>query len=196
MRGLAGIVDAGMCLVRSNAVLHGISRRDNTRRRFMEKIEDQSVELVRLPLWRACVDAMRAEGIEYGKTYPAEYFERHLRCKRDDMKFSLAISKVRRELEKSGFYLSGRGQKGNSFIILTSDSNQNVMQNYSSIALDALKRGVILGTNTRLDTLSAEARRRHEAVLEKMATRAILFQRSDQVADVLKKGKSKLLSEC
>lgn len=36
-------------------------------------------ELVRLPLWRACAESMLAEGVEYGKTYTAEYFEQHLR---------------------------------------------------------------------------------------------------------------------
>lgn len=41
--------------------------------------ETQLAELVRLPLWRACAESMLAEGVEYGKTYTAEYFEQHLR---------------------------------------------------------------------------------------------------------------------
>lgn len=156
--------------------------------------ETQLAELVRLPLWRACAESMLAEGVEYGKTYTAEYFEQHLRCTREDMKFSLAISEIRKSLECKGFYLSGRGLKGNSFIILTPESNRDVMSSYSTAAMDALKRGVILGTNTRIDLLNTEERRRHESMLQKLAMRLVMMKKPAQFAKAAAKSKPELLA--
>ncbi len=149
--------------------------------------------VVRLPLWRACADDMRVEGIEHGKVYPAEYFEQKLRTTRDTMEFGMAISEIRRDLESSGFYLSGRGQNGNQFVILPPENNQDVMRAYQRSALDSLKRGVILGTNTRLDLLPESERRKHEALLEKLAVRTVLMNRSQSVAKFIKKHSPELL---
>lgn len=155
--------------------------------------ETKQAELVRLPLWRSCVEEMRKNGLAYGKTYDAAYFEERLRCARFEMRFGLAISEIRKALEVDGFYLSGRGLKGDSFIILEPARNVDVMANYSAAAMDALKRGVILGTNTRLDLLSAEERRKHESMLEKLAMRLLLSKRCQQVFDVVKKHKAALV---
>lgn len=160
-----------------------------------EQIQQQiGGELRPLPLWKFCLDTMLKEGIDYGKTYPAEFFEKCLSEKRDSMKFGLSISEIRRELEKHGFYLSGRGQGGNQYIVLPPENNSGVMSSYSRAAVDALKRGVILGTNTRLDSLSDSDRKRHENILEKLAIRAALISRSASVAKVVKANKPELLS--
>lgn len=139
-------------------------------------------ETVRLPLWKNALETMRKQGLDYGATYTAEFFEKELRTTRDTMGFGLAISEIRRELEQDGYYLSGRGQKGDSFVILAPAANQSVMASYGRAAVDALKRGVILGTNTRLDSLSANERRKHEALLEKLAVRLALVKHSGKVA--------------
>lgn len=161
-------------------------------RSFM-KTDTDNQDVVRLPLWRNALDEMRKDVIAHGKTYEAEFFEKHLRCERDDMKFGLALSEIRRELEKDGFYLSGRGQKGNQFVILPPSSNADVMLAYQRSAVDALKRGVILGTNTRLDTLTDSERRRHEHLLERMAMKSVLMQRSGTIAKALKESAPNLL---
>jgi hypothetical protein len=152
-------------------------------------------ETVRLPLWRNALEKLQKDGIHHGQVITAEWFESELRARRDELEFCFGISEIRRELEKLGFYLSGRGQKGNQFVILPPSSNASVMQGYSRRAMDSLKRGVILGTNTRLDLLSEHERKRHETVLEKMAIRAALISRSAGVARVVKKHAPKLLSE-
>ena len=131
--------------------------------------------------------------INYGAVIPAEFFEKCLSADRKSMAFSLAISSIRQELEEDGFYLSGQGQRGDQFTILQPSSNAGVMAQYSREAVRALKRGVILGTNTRLDTLTEPERRRHEGLLERLALRAALVQRSGQVATALKKVAPKLL---
>ena len=148
--------------------------------------------LRKLPLWKSCLEKMRSQSlINYGEVIDAPFFEEHLECKRDSMEFGLAVSSIRRELEEDGFYLSGRGQKRNQFVILPPASNANVMNAYSRAAVDALKRGVILGTNTRLDTLTESEKRRHEGILERLATRAALVARSEQVFDFIRKNKIK-----
>lgn len=156
---------------------------------------EPDTELVRLPLWKNALEEMRKQGITHGQTWEAEFFEKELRCERDEMKFGLGISEIRRELEKDGYYLSGRGQKGNQFVVLPPESNADIMAGYQRAALDALKRGVVLGTNTRLDTLSESDRRRHEGMLERMAMRAVLMQRSGQVTKFLREQKPSILEK-
>jgi len=150
-------------------------------------------KILKLPLWKNCLDEMRIEGVVYGKTYTAEYFEEQLKSPRDSMAFGLGIAEIRRELEKDGFYISGRGQKGNQFVILPPASNSNVMRGYQRQALDAMKRGVILGTNTRLDLLSDDERKKHEALLEKMAVRTVLMNRSQSIVKVVRQAAPELL---
>lgn len=141
--------------------------------------------VVRLPLWKNALESMQQDGLAHGKTYKTEFFEEHLKCTREDMRFGLAISEIRRELEKDGYYLSGRGQQGNQFVILPPENNADVMLGYQRAAIDALKRGVVLGTNTRLDLLKPSDRQRHERMLERMATKAALMNRSAHFGKML-----------
>lgn len=136
---------------------------------------------------------MLLEGVDYSKVYDAAWFEDRLKCPRYSMQFGLAISEIRRGLESKGFYLSGCGQNGNQFIILPPENNQDVMAGYQRAATDALKRGVILGTNTRLDLLKDDDRRKHESVLEKMALKMVLLNRSVAIGNAVKKHQPKLL---
>jgi hypothetical protein len=159
------------------------------------QIGDGSAQVVRLPLWKNCLEVMLRDGVEHGKVYEAKFFEEELRFKRDSMQFGLGVSEIRRELEKRGFYLTGRGQGGNQFVILPPDGNVAVMANYQRAAIDAMKRGVILGTNTRLDLLSKEDRRKHEGMLEKMAIRSALLSRTQQVRKIVEKHDPKLLAK-
>ena len=137
------------------------------------------------PLWRNTIATMRERGVDYGKTFDAPWLETQLSCERDSMEFALAISKIRRELEADGYYLSGRGQGGNQFVILPPEGNADQMVRYNREAATALKRGVILGTNTRLDKLTESERRRHEALLERMAKRQALMDLSGRRMAVL-----------
>lgn len=134
-------------------------------------------ETLRLPLWKNVYEQIIAEGCDYGRSYSAEFFEKSLKTQRDTMRFGLDIARIRRALEYHGFYLTSRGQNGNQFIIVPPECNSDKLLCYQRAAIDALKRGVILGTNTRLDSLTDEQRRKHESTLEKIATRAALVSR-------------------
>ena len=50
------------------------------------------------------------------------------------------------------------------------------MLGYQKTAIDCLQRGVILGANTKLETLTEAERRRHEAILARMAQKAALMR--------------------
>jgi len=148
----------------------------------------------KLPLWRTCIEEMMEEGVEYGQVYKAEFFEEKLDATRDTFRYSLDISKIRRELEKEGFYLSGKGQNGTQYIILQPARNMDVMKHYSKVARDSLNRGVILGTSTRLDLLTEGERAKHETVLEKIATRQVLVSRAESIRKLVEKHEPKLIS--
>lgn len=150
-------------------------------------------ELTKLPLWRNCLERMRADGVSFGKAYPADFFEAELKSTRDTLAFGIGISEIRRALEWDGFYLSGRGQKGSQYVILNAAANASVMQSYGSSAVDLLKRAVILGSNTSLETLTEGERRKHDAVLERTSIKAALLARASQIAKVLRQHKPELL---
>jgi len=143
----------------------------------MENTIENNMEVLRLPLWKNCYEKMLGQGIDYGTTYDAEWFESILKEKRESMRFSLDISKIRTALLSHGFFLSGRGQKGEQFVILDAAANTAVMENFQSQAIKALRSGVILGTNTRVDVLTDEERRKHESTLERLAIRSALICR-------------------
>lgn len=148
----------------------------------------------RLPLWKNLYEELMAAGVKHGDTFPTELFEQKLRAKRDSIGFSIAVSDLRRALERHGMHISSRGQMGAQYVIIPAVANCDVMQSYARRAADALKRGVILGTATPLTSLSPDDRRRHESTLEKIAMKAALIQRSSQVARVVNTHKPKLIT--
>jgi len=140
-------------------------------------MNENTFQVLRLPLWKNCLEAMTHDGVDHGKTYDATFFEEHLKSERTSMAFSLGVSQVRTALLEHGLFLSGRGQKGDQFVILDAASNTRVMENFQHQAAVALRKGVILGTNTRIDVLTDDERRRHESTLERLAVRSALMSR-------------------
>ena len=147
----------------------------------------------RLPLWRTTVEEMLTDGIEYGQTFGADFFEAKLRSSRDTAAFSFGLSRIRRLLLDSGFYLDGRGQAGQAFTIIPAGKNKEQGAAYQSIAMHNLKRGLSLCINTRVDQLTAEERRLHEAFTERLANKFLVASRSEQIAKIVEKTKPKLL---
>lgn len=158
-------------------------------------MNDESNGAVRLPLWKACLEEMREQGVQFGQVWKSEFFEKRLRRKRTDMQFGLAVSEIRAALEHDGFFLSGRGQRGTQFVILPADGNDAVLEQYQRAASKALKRGVILGTNTPLDMLSEAQRKRHESLLERIAIKAALMNRAVSIGKYVKKHSPSLLND-
>lgn len=149
---------------------------------------------VRLPLWRNCLEKMIQEGLYYGKPYSKEWFEEELKCPFNGMEFSFAITQIRQELEEKGFYLSGRGQKGTGFVIVPAAANADVMKSYQKAAAQALQRALVLGSNTDTTQLTDMEKRKHEAVLERVAIKTALLQRASEFGKLLKGTKAGLLT--
>jgi len=138
--------------------------------------EDYETEgVTKLPLWQNAVDEMIETGIDYGKVYPAEFFEKHLKCDRNTMSFGLGVSHIRRSLEDLGYYLTGRGQKGDQFVIVENTSNQGVGNCYMRRARDCFDRAFTLLVNTKQEGMTVEEKRRHDATAEKVAIRRALL---------------------
>lgn len=144
------------------------------------------MDIRKLPLWKNALEEMLSSGIEYGKSYTAEWFEARLMCKRDTMQYGLEMAKIREALEHEGYAMSGRGQKGDAQIILEAASNSAVMQSYQVQAAKALKRAVILGANTDTSQLKPSELAKHEKILERAAIKSALLGRSGKVARVVR----------
>jgi hypothetical protein len=151
-------------------------------------------EVRKLPLWRSLADTMLQSGLTFGSSYTTEFIEQGLSAKRDSPKFNFGIHNMRKKtFEHRGFSFK-KIHKEERYVILQANMNESEMARFSRKASSALRRGVILGTNTPLNLLGAEERRRHESMLEKLATRHALIRHSEAVAAVVRKQQPKLLS--
>ena len=142
----------------------------------------ETIEVVVLPLWKKVAEDLIHGGLRYGQTISVMWLEASLREDQGSMAFGLAIHQIRRALEEKGYYLCGRGstvglKADRNYTILPAAKNRDVLVSYQRKAIDALARGVILGTNTDLSALDDADRRRHEAALEKIAMRHALVSR-------------------
>jgi len=152
-----------------------------------------SEEAQRLPLWRNFCERIVAAGLVENQTFTTELIARELSAHPASAQFAFAVHEIRRYLRRKGWVLSARGQNGTQYVILPRSRNADEMQRHQKRAITALREGVILGTQTPLDTLNAEDRRRHEAILEKLALKSVLIKRAGNVVRFLAKHKSKLL---
>jgi hypothetical protein len=142
-------------------------------------MSDDAIQAPRqLPLWRHFITTMNdADALKFGAFFTTSDMEQHLGCKEDTAEFGMSIHRIRRALRRAGKNFTARGQLGEGFVIAPPDTNRCEMQRLQAAAITAMREGVVLGTNTPLELLSAEARRKHEAILEKMAMRLALVNR-------------------
>jgi len=137
------------------------------------------------PLWKNVIVLLEDQGVDYKTVIKADWLEKELDLPRTAPRFAFAINAIRRHFEHQGMYLTCREQHGEQYYFVPPENNYEVMQMQQTRAIRALKRGVILGTNTPLSTLSPENRKRHEKQLEQMATRAALMMRPSAVLKIL-----------
>lgn len=152
----------------------------------MNNADESPQEAKRLPLWKSFVEDNEGT-FTFGAFFSKESMEAALGCKSDSMEFAFEVSKVRKALRRKGLNFTSRGNSGEGYSIGMPDTNAAEMKRMQKAAFRAMREGVILGTNTPLDTLSADDRRRHESVLEKMAIRLSLINRRNPVDASLKK---------
>lgn len=130
-----------------------------------------------LPEWKHALSEMENEGIEYGATFTVEWFREILRQEPDTVQFAMSIHSIRVALRERGMNLTSVGQDGKAWFIAPPQTNAREMQRMQRKAIRAMQQGVILGTNTPTELLSDTDRKRHEAVLERLAIRTALISR-------------------
>ena len=141
----------------------------------MDTTETQ--EARRLPLWRDTLDKMIESGLSENKFWPLQFFVEGLSAAENSVQLAIGINMIRKGLRRKGWVLTSRGQNGQQFMLAPRNRNADEMIRMQNTALTALREGVILGTSTPTDSLTQEERRKHEAVLEKLAKRAALMGR-------------------
>lgn len=130
------------------------------------------------PLWRDFIVKMKATNeLNFGAFFKTEAMVEHLGCAAESVEFAFAIAAIRKALRREGKNFTERGQHGLGYLITPPEFNHKEMDRLQASAISALREGVVLGTNTPIELLDAESRRKHEAVLEKIATRLALVTR-------------------
>lgn len=119
-------------------------------------------------------------GVDHGTTWPAEFFERELRCHRTSQQYGLDISAIRTELKHMGFYLSGQGQHGARFCIVPPEKHARIITNNRRKAIELMRNDVSLGMNTNMALLDETQRRKLEGVTERQATKLALLSRTNK----------------
>lgn len=133
-------------------------------------------EALRLPLWKNVLEEM-IETATHGQNFDASYFEERLKCVRDSMEFGIAVSHIRKGLEYLGMYLSGRGLRGDQFMILLPKDNIQIAKLNQIRAMRTLSRTVRLLTATPVETLTESERRSLEKELSKASFRLALMRK-------------------
>lgn len=140
------------------------------------------------------VEELRSLGwLTYGRAIPAEWFIERIGEQPGTLRFGCALSTVRRELERHGFYLRGSGMHQKPLQIIAAEKNLDQMKGYSHRASDHIKRAVILGEATNRDALTAGDLQRHDGYLARLQNKRALMQRSESIYNAVNKLQPKLI---
>lgn len=145
-----------------------------------ENTNTDNGRLRKLPLWRALAEEMITNGVEHGKTYPAEYFEKGLSCLRTSLEYGFSISEIRKVLEDDGYYLSGMGQNGTAFVIVEPERHVDIAESRERQATILLFRAVKLLTATRHELLEPEDKQKLDSLLARVSIKAALVSRDNR----------------
>lgn len=152
--------------------------------------------ILRLPLWKGCLDEMRKIGLKYGAQFKAEFFEARLRVKRTDPEFDFAVMSIRQAIEEEDGYYVRQSENGAIYEIPSAIGQAEVCN-----GMDArMKRLAVRAVNLRTATLenpdaqlTAEERKKIEHKLELATWRMLLVSRTKTAVDVIKKHAPRIL---
>ena len=136
------------------------------------------MDAIKHPSYLHAIDQMDKAGIDYGKTWTAQEIAEMVRMKPESVEFSFAVMGIREELRKRGYNFTSRGTNGQNFFIAPPETNADEMMRMQRKAVKSLINAVVLGSTTDKSRLTDEQQKRHEAVLERAATRAALISRT------------------
>lgn len=141
---------------------------------------------------------MQDAGLNYGNTYPVEFFENGLNRKRGTKDFDLDLLRLRTELEREhGYYL--RCEEGGSrYSIPSAADHEEVALTFEGKMRRYCVRSIHIRVRTLanpLAVLTAEQRRDMEHGVHKQSTRLLLMSRAQSVEDYLMANKPELLAQ-
>lgn len=137
--------------------------------------------LAKLPLWKHLADRMIAEGLEYGKEFPTEFFEQELRIARQNPNYKGQLGQIRRRIfNETGFCLHGYGSNGNWQRILEPAQNLHKGQLMVRTARRRLRDTVRITQTTDREKLTAEERQRMEQLEVGASRKYAAFLQTDR----------------
>lgn len=156
--------------------------------------------ILRLPLWKACLDEMRETGFTYGASWGAEFFETRLRCANDTDEFCFAMINIRCAIEYDDGYSikSKRAENGLVFFIPSAPGHEEVASAFDQKMRRYLVRAINLRSATLINPqaeLTEGERAKMTKNLERDGIRLVLIAREKSVMKCLEKHQPKLLEK-
>ena len=155
-------------------------------------------ELIKLPIWKHCLEIMRGAGMTYGNRWRVEFFEEHLRCKRDSAQFAFEMLALKQAIEEEDGYYLQQIENGAAWSIPAAAEHEDVARGFEQ----KMRRYAVRSIGIRAATLENPAaeltdgeRRKMEANLEKASVRLLLISRQKQVQKVVLGKSPKLLKK-
>lgn len=161
-----------------------------------ELLEDQSVQVVVLPLWRATLEDMRKTGLTFGKVWALPYFETWFRCGPGSKSFAFELMALRVELEeKDGYYLRSFND-GKEFRIVLAEEVEDVAHGFENRMMRLAGRSIKLRKRTLNNpqaVLTKDQRKVMEGSLERASIRLVLLHRQNSITALVNNHKPALL---
>lgn len=150
-------------------------------------------EIRKLPLWKGLYEKLIEEGIDYGKTYPADKFEKELSCNRESREFGIEVHKIRVELEKLGYYLQGKVESAGILVIVPAEKNVKIsIKSEKRIRKNRLRSAMLLQA-TDLKRLPKKIKDLHLKTQERIEIKMLLEKRAARISKYLKEKAPKML---
>lgn len=141
---------------------------------------------------------MREAGLEYGQTWPKQFFEEAFRTLVGEPEFAFAMMALRSELEETdGLYL--KSEESNSrFSIVAAPDHESVAAKFDTKVRRYAVRSINIRSATLLNPkaeLTEEDRKKMEHNLEKASLRLVLMSRAASVQKIVQEHAPKLLQK-
>jgi hypothetical protein len=183
-----------MVLLCRASAIHGA----NAPKLFMDTENIIDIEAVRLPLWRKVLEQMRADGLEYGKSWPAEFFEKGFRSVRGSSAFAFELMGLRKELEDEDGYYMRSSENGAQFYIVEAEACEEVAQHFETKMKRYARRSLLLRVATlgnEKAKLSEETKAKMDKNAARAGTRLVLLARQDSISEAVRKHAPNLLEK-
>jgi hypothetical protein len=152
--------------------------------------------LTRLPVWKNALAAMLAQGLDFERSWPVEFFENHFKAKFGSTEFQFAMLPLREAIKDDHKrYLRGR-ENGQLWDIPPAMYVEALAKRYRKQARRRAVVEVNLRTGALTDAeLSAQERQVMETGLERACVRLVLQARERAIVKLVKRHAPKLLEK-